>query len=73
MVPPTKREKAAAGNGDMLLWHEYEADVARAGENAVPGRGPSKYPMAHMLDPNYKTYLAIEELRRWFDDQKRTD
>lgn len=68
---PTDKERAAAGNGDMLEWMEYEADVNREADWIGCCDPNDKQPLAVMLDPDYKTHLAILELERWFNDRRR--
>ena len=69
MKQSTKREIAASGNGDMQEWIEYEADSNRKPDWMGIGDPNPKYDLAKMLDPDYKTHLAIEELERYLNDQ----
>ena len=68
-IEPTPRERAAAGNGEMQEWIEYEADVNRPPDWMGSGDPDPKYDLAPLLQEDSFCELAfIQQLEVFFDD-----
>ena len=68
-IDPTPRERAAAGNGEMQEWIEYEADVNRQADWMGKGDPDPKYDLANNSATSEDVFLMQLE-RMWDDYQK---